>query len=379
MKRYDFWKLSLLNIFAAPARSVLTVLGMAIGIGAILAVITLGDAGRAQVKSEMTRLGIDRVWLTAAEGETLRHGDAQLLASALDATATEQVYAPATARAGRREESCVLVGCSREYMDLMGTGVLEGRDLYAAEWQPGARSVLLGAALAEKLGVEPGELISVSGVPLWVRGIIAQGNELSQVDASGAVFLPIAVFCEWMGQSVHEIILSVPEGVTPQAVAAMAQDVMRVKRDMSVEAVTMQVQIEAANSVMSIFVDVLKWVAAICILVGGIGVMNILLVGVRERRREIGIMKSLGTTEGQICLLFLLEALVYALVGGCMGLVIGIGLIETAGRSIGLTPVIRLGDCAAVFLAALAVGLVFGVSPASRASRMKPVDALRDE
>lgn len=379
MKRYDFWKLSLLNIFAAPARSVLTVLGMAIGIGAILAVITLGDAGRAQVKSEMTRLGIDRVWLTAAEGETLRHGDAQLLASALDATATEQVYAPATARAGRREESCVLVGCSREYMDLMGTGVLEGRDLYAAEWQPGARSVLLGAALAEKLGVESGELISVSGVPLWVRGIIAQGNELSQVDASGAVFLPIAVFCEWMGQSVHEIILSVPEGVTPQAVAAMAQDVMRVKRDMSVEAVTMQVQIEAANSVMSIFVDVLKWVAAICILVGGIGVMNILLVSVRERRREIGIMKSLGTTEGQICLLFLLEALVYALVGGCMGLVIGIGLIETAGRSIGLTPVIRLGDCAAVFLAALAVGLVFGVSPASRASRMKPVDALRDE
>ena len=379
MKRYDFWKLSLLNIFAAPARSVLTVLGMAIGIGAILAVITLGDAGRAQVKSEMTRLGIDRVWLTAAEGQTLRHGDAQLLASALDATATEQVYAPATARAGRREESCVLVGCSREYMDLMGTGVLEGRDLYAAEWQPGARSVLLGAALAEKLGVEPGELISVSGVPLWVRGIIAQGNELSQVDASGAVFLPIAVFCEWMGQGVHEIILSVPEGVTPQAVAAMAQDVMRVKRDMSVEAVTMQVQIEAANSVMSIFVDVLKWVAAICILVGGIGVMNILLVSVRERRREIGIMKSLGTTEGQICLLFLLEALVYALVGGCMGLVIGIGLIETAGRSIGLTPVIRLGDCAAVFLAALAVGLFFGVSPASRASRMKPVDALRDE
>ena len=90
MKRYGFWKLSLLNIFAAPARSVLTVLGMAIGIGAILAVITLGDAGRAQVKSEMTRLGIDRVWLTAAEGETLRHGDAQLLASALDATATEQ-------------------------------------------------------------------------------------------------------------------------------------------------------------------------------------------------------------------------------------------------------------------------------------------------
>ena len=182
-----------------------------------------------------------------------------------------------------------------------------------------------------------------------------------------------------MGQSVHEIILSVPEGIAPQAAAAMAQDVMRLKRDMSVEAVTMQVQIEAANSVMSIFVDVLKWVAAICILVGGIGVMNILLVSVRERRREIGIMKSLGTTGGQICLLFLLEALVYALVGGCMGLVIGIGLIETAGRSIGLSPVIRLGDWRGGLSGCAGGRLFFGVSPASRASRMKPVDALRDE
>lgn len=110
----------------------------------------------------MARLGIDRVWLTASEGQTLRHGDAQLLSSALDASATEQVYAPVEARAGRSEESCVLVGCSREYMDMMGTSVLRGRDLYAAEWQPGARSVLLGATLAEKLEVEPGELLSVS-------------------------------------------------------------------------------------------------------------------------------------------------------------------------------------------------------------------------
>lgn len=379
MRRYDFWKMSLLNIFASPGRSVLTVLGMAIGIGAILAVLTLGDAGKVQVQSEMARLGIDRVWLTAQEGGTLRHGDAQLLSSALGATATEQVYAPVVARAGLREESCVLVGCSREYMSVMDSRVVQGRDLYAAEWQEGARSVLLGEALAQDLGAGPGDLLSVAGIPFRVRGTVEQRNELSQVEASGAVFLPIAVFCELMGQSVHEITLSVPDGLMPQAVAAMAQDVMRVKRGMGVEAVTMQVQIEAANSVISIFVDVLKWVAAICIVVGGIGVMNILLVSVRERRREIGIMKSLGTTQLQICLLFLLEALLYALVGASLGLVIGIGLIEAAGRSIGLEPVIRLGDCAAVFSAALAVGLFFGVSPASRAARMKPVDALRDE
>ncbi|MEG2481441.1 MAG: FtsX-like permease family protein, partial [Clostridia bacterium] len=154
---------------------------------------------------------------------------------------------------------------------------------------------------------------------------------------------------------------------------------MRTHRKTEVQAVSMQVQIEAANGVMAIFVDVLKWVAAICILVGGIGVMNILLVSVRERRREIGIMKSLGTTQMQICLLFLLEALIYALVGGALGLVIGMGLIGLAGKSIGLLPVVRFSDCFLVFTAALAVGLFFGVMPASRASRLKPVDALRED
>ncbi len=379
MKRYDFWRLSLLNIFASPGRSILTVLGMAIGIGAILAVLTLGDAGKSQVQSEMARLGIDKVWLTASDGEALRHGDGQLLEAALSTGATEQVYAPVDIRFENQSQSGIVVGCSSSYMKVMDSHIRCGRDLYALEWQEGSRSLLMGTELAQEMGVAPGEAISLSGIPFYVRGIVEQRNELSQVDASRAVFMPVEVFCELMGQEVHEVTLSVPGGMKPQAIAVMAQDIMRLRRNVEVQAITMQVQIEAANSVMAIFVDVLKWVALICILVGGIGVMNILLVSVRERRREIGVMKSLGTTQTQICLLFLFEALIYAMVGGTFGLLIGVALIETAGRSIGLQPVIRAADCAAVFAAAVAVGLVFGVSPASRASKMRPVDALRDE
>lgn len=379
MKRYDFWKLSLLNISASPIRSVLTVLGIAIGIGAILAVLTLGDAGKEQVQSEMARLGIDKVWLTAGEEGTLKHGDAELLSGALGTTATEQVYLPVQIRGGEEEMAGVLVGCSRSYMTIMDSRICAGEDFYAMDWCAGSRSVLIGEQVASSLGVVPNGIISLNGLPFHIRGVVYQGNGLSQVDAARAVFLPIAVFCEMMGQSIHEITLNVPQNVKPQAIAAMAQEVMRARRDIDVEAVTMQVQIEAANSVMSIFVDVLKWVAVICILVGGIGVMNILLVSVRERRREIGIMKSLGTTQKQVCVLFLLEALIYALAGGVLGVLTGIALIETAGRSIGLQPVIRIGDCAMVFIAAMAVGLFFGVAPASRAARLKPVDALRDE
>lgn len=379
MKRYDFWRLSISNIFASPVRSVLTVLGMAIGIGAILAVLTLGDAGKVQVKNEMARLGIDKVWLTVDGNEKLRHGDAQLLSEALHTTVTEQVYAPVAVRCGQMQAASVIVGCTADYMDVMDTVVQSGRALYPVEWRAGSRSILMGEKLADELNAVPDDVVSVGGQLFYLRGIVWQRNELSQVDASGAVFLPVEVFCELMGQNVHEITVSVPQDMKPQAMAAMAQDVMRTRRNVDVQAVSMQVQIEAANSVITIFVDVLKWVALICILVGGIGVMNILLVSVRERRREIGIMESLGTTRAQICILFLLEALIYAVVGGVLGVLIGIGLIETASRSIGLLPVIRIRDCVGVFLAAMAVGLLSGVTPASRAAQMKPVDALRED
>lgn len=378
MKRYDFWKLSLLNITSSPTRSVLTVLGMAIGIGAILAVLTLGDAGKDQVQSEMARLGIDRVWITAAQGNRLTRGDADLLGAELGTTATEQAYAPVKVAAGERQTAGVAVGCSREYLRVMDTVTLNGRELYPVEWLGGSQSVLVGHELAGELGIRPGDTLSLSGMVFRCAGVISQRNEMSQVDAERAVFIPISAFGDIIGSTVHEITLSVPENMMPQAVAAMAMDVMKNRKHIQTQAVTMQVQIEAANGVMAIFVDVLKWVAIICILVGGIGVMNILLVSVRERRREIGIMKSLGASSAQICTLFLTEALTYALVGGVLGLLIGLGLIQLAGRSIGLNPAAKPGDCALVFSAAMGIGLVFGVLPASRASAMRPVDALRD-
>lgn len=379
MKRYDFWKLSVLNILCSPIRSSLTVLGTAIGIGAILAVLTLGAAGKNQVESEMSRLGIDRVWLTQGDGGSLKLGDAAMLSRALHTTVTEQVYAPVTARLGDRQAEAYLVGCTPEYLKVMDTAVIDGRQLYPLEWREDGRTVLMGAELASELRASPGDRVSLSGWLFTLAGIVEQRNELSQVDPSRAVFAPAAVYCGLMGRTVHEITVSVPEGMKPQAMAAMASDVMLSRRGTRVDTLTMQVQIEAANSVVAIFVDVLKWVALICILVGGIGVMNILLVSVRERKREIGIMQSLGATRTQVCLMFLLEALIYALAGGALGIVIGFGLIGTAGSAIGLSPSVKLADCALTLGCALAVGLFFGVLPARRASRLRPVDALRED
>ncbi|MDD3411098.1 MAG: FtsX-like permease family protein, partial [Eubacteriales bacterium] len=209
-------------------------------------------------------------------------------------------------------------------------------------------------------------------------GVISLQNQLSQIDGDSALFLPISVFCELMGGTVQELTLSVRRGDTPRQTADEAIRALETRAGRTAQAMTMQVQIEAANSVIVLFVDVLKWVAFICILVGGIGVMNILLVSVRERRREIGVMKSLGASEAQICALFLLEAFQYAAVGGVLGVLTGFGLIRLAAGAIGLSPVVKPGDVLTVAAAATAIGLLFGVAPASSAARMAPVDALRE-
>lgn len=378
MKRLDFWKWSLRSVFSAPLRSALTVAGIAVGVGAILAVLTLGDAGKNQVQSELRRLGIDQVWLTASGDAPLRQGDAQWLGDALQVRATEQAYVPVQVSCGQSRESGVAVVCSPAYLDSLDANLSAGRNLYPLEWTKEGRSVLMGRTLAEKLHAKVDGTIYLGGRAYILRGILEKPQAMCQVDVTHAVFLPMEAMGILLGKTVHEITLSVPAQQRPQSLAAMAQRLMSDVRGVETETLTMQVQMEAANSVVSVFVDVLTWVAFICTLVGGIGVMNILLVSVRERRREIGVMKSLGATQYQVCMMFLQEALIYAACGGLLGILTGIGLIEAAGRSIGLSPRIDTGDCALVLAAALAVGLVFGAAPAMRAGRLRPVDALRD-
>ena len=281
--------------------------------------------------------------------------------------------------AGDTTSENVIVGCLGEYLNQTGVTVIEGRMLYPLEWMGEGHSALLGRNAAARLRVHPGDLLLVQNQLFTVRGIIDTNGGFSRAEIAEALFVPIGTLLAYTDDTVQEIMLAIPEGGEPQSTADMARHMMNLQRKTDVDALTMQLQIDAANSVIDTFVDVLSWVAIICMLVGGIGVMNILLVGVRERRREIGIMQSLGMKSIQITILFLLEALMYAAIGGGLGLLFGAGLIDSAGKSIGLSPAINAGDCIAVLLAAIAVGVTSGVVPALRASGLKPVDALRSE
>jgi len=380
VKWRDQWQLSFRNIFSAPVRSLLTVLGMSIGIGAILAVLTLGTAGRNQVRAEMTRLGIDRVWLTAArQEEPLMRGDGALLKRELKVAAAEQLTVPVKIAVGDKESETLLVGCDLVCLQMAGSAVTLGKMIPVQEWKQGGNGILLGETLAAELGGGPGTLVSAGGMLFRCAGVLRMEDRASGLDWNRAAFVPLETLSDSVGSSLSQITLLTDDRLTPDELARNATQVLKRSRGVEAETLTLQVQSEAAESVIAVFVEVLQWVAFICTLVGGIGVMNILLVSVRERRREIGVMMALGTEPGQVCRLFLMEALIYAAVSGVLGILTGVFLIQAAAGSIGLHPVLMAGDCAAVFACALAVGLISGVVPASRSARLKPADALRNE
>ena len=374
MKVQDAMWLSATNLNKNPMRTLLTILGLGVGVAAILTVITLGAAGEVQVEREIDKLGVDKVWLTAENGSNLTPDSAAAVAAASGAPACGAAYTAGAVVADGEVHVVSVTGYDAGAEKVLQPVLLEGRWFTEREYQQGASVAIVNDALASALGGSPvGRRISLGIRQVTVVGVAAP----AAAQASGAlVALPMRTLLDtYPDASVSEVTVSVPHGVKADEVAAMALASL----GEGFQAATLQTEIDAARSVIRIFVMVLACVAAVCMVTGGIGVINILLVSVRERRREIGLMKAVGGTSGQVAALFLMESVCYALLGGLLGLALGVGMIALFGRIIGLSASLTVAVALPTLLGAGALGVIFGVAPAMKAAGMQPVDALRQE
>lgn len=369
--------LSVSGLRGSFVRTILTILGLGVGVGAVLTVLTLGDAGESRVEDEIAKLGVNKVWIHAKDSRhALSSGDALLIYEATNAPACAGAYTASAVTKGHASAVAQIAGFDASMPVVHAPKVLQGRMFRAEEFGQGSPVCLVDEMLAEHFGGElVGTYLTVANRRFRVIGIIKAMTMQTMSGGNGLLLMPLRTLLDTQGGEIAEITLSVQKGQNAEQVAAQA--IRALADGDGFRAETLESEINAAREVVRIFVMVLICVAGVCMLTGGIGVMNVLLVSVRERRREIGLIKAIGGTSGQVGLLFLLEAGAYAFLGGLLGIVLGAGMIRLFGSWIGLDAGLNLMTAIPVLTGATILGIGFGVAPALKAAALRPVDALQ--
>ena len=393
-------------------RSGLTVLGIMIGIAAVILTVGLGQGAQDQVSSEINALGTNLLTIspgssTSSSGLRGGFGSASTLTEA-DATAlSSQTVAPdihavapvisssESLTAGSSNWTTTVVGTTPVWQTVRSRSVTQGRFIDNQDVTDHAAVAVLGSDTAAELfnGIDPvGQTVNVNGTPMTVVGVLNSVGSSSSSSSTGSnqddqMIVPISTASQRIfgSTSLSSILVQATSSGTLSAAYQEADTELLTLHGITTASnadftiASQQSLVTTATSVDRTLTILLGGIAGISLLVGGIGVMNIMLVSVTERIREIGLRKALGATPPLIRRQFLLEASLLGLTGGALGVLLAVGgsalLPHLIGYPITVSSVASLGALAV----AIAIGLVFGVYPATRAARMAPIDALRSE
>jgi putative ABC transport system permease protein len=271
-----------------------------------------------------------------------------------------------------------------------------GRYFNQAEVDRKTKIAVLGSSLAEELfpGADPiGQVITVGTAKLTVIGVLAEKGTVGEIDYDSRLYTPITVvfekftnsfFARISGDRVRMIYVKVKDNKDIDSIILQIKLLLAKRHDTTLDTLdaaitTQQDVISAQESTTAAFRSLLGWVAGVSLLVGGIGIMNIMLVSVTERTREIGIRQAVGATPADILMQFLTEALLLSVVGGVLGMLAGFGGAWLFSRLSDMRTVVMPASILLAFGSAASVGVFFGFYPASKAARMEPIEALRYE
>ncbi|MBI5296021.1 MAG: ABC transporter permease [Chloroflexi bacterium] len=408
MKPLEAIRIAWEAIFKNKIRSLLTMLGIIIGVAAVIIMIAISAGTEATIQDQITSLGSNLVFV---QGSMTRGGPGQAPSGGLvydDAAAIQdgvsdvkavvvEQNSSETVKAGDVTlEDIEILGTTTGFPSVRDMEIAEGRYFNETEIERKSKVVILGSSVAEELFGESspiGEYIKVGNTQLAVIGVFTEKGLVGNTDFDSRIYMPISVvfqkftpsmFARFMGDSVRMIYVEVEEGADQDAIIANIERLLIKRHDVTADTedftiTTQQDIISTRESTTSAFRSLLAWVAGVSLIVGGIGIMNIMLVSVTERTREIGIRQAVGATPADIRLQFLTEALMLSIVGGLIGTLVGVGGSYIFGALSDMRTVIQPASILLAFGSAAAVGAFFGYYPANQAAQLDPIEALRYE